>query len=1203
MSKTEKYIFEKLTPITDSNISVYESAINFAFEHDDVKNIAISGAYGAGKSSVLASYKDKHPNRKFMHISLAHFQNDQKAERFDTPVKDSILEGKILNQLIHQIPAEKIPQTNFRVKQSTGNKTIFFYTFAVALFLISLLHILFFNNWSRFVGVLPDGVIQHFLSISTSESFRLISGGSCFIISCFFFFQILLTQKNKSIFKKLSFQGNEIEIFEESDDSYFDKYLNEVLYLFENVEENVIVFEDMDRFDANRIFERLREINTLVNIQRKKNNKAILRFFYLLRDDIFISKDRTKFFDYIIPVIPVVDSSNSYNQFISHLNKNHLLSAFDEGFLQGISLYVDDMRLLKNICNEFLIYYNRLNTTELDCNKMFALITYKNLFPRDFSDLQLNRGFVYTLFDKKQDFIKKRRTAILTEIQKLEQRIQNAHSELAQSAQELTLIYDHKKARNGYYSYSLSPSDQEEYNRRLQAVNDRNNNNLQELEKKLTEYNNKLQKLDCESLSSIITRDNVDEVFSLVSTNEIGEEINFNEIKKSDYFSLVKYLIRNGYIDETYADYMTYFYENSLSRIDKTFLRSITDKKAKPYNYELKSPQMVFERLQLNDFDQEEALNFMLCDYLLSKEESSEHLAHLIVQIRDFKRYRFVAQYADSTAYTSLFVRIFNKHWPSLFVDMQCLDGFTSRQLKIFSVNTLYFSEPSTLDEVNISGALSTYINGAKDYLDIKSPDITKLITAFKQLNICFPQIDYDCSETGLLQAVYENNLYELNFQNIIMFLERVWQYTIDDIRYKNYTLISKDKESPLFKRIENNISDYVAIILQECNNRILDDEAIAISLLNRTDISAQHKDLYIHYLETPLHELSDLTDHTIWTQLLDSGVVSYSEKNTFDYFWEIQSFNSSLIDFVNAAPFLLRFSPKNITLTDEQRNILFDKAIICNELLDTQYSSILTSLDLYYDAFNVPGIQETKLKILISEHIIRMNPESLKYMRDEYPSAVLFFIKRNIGKYADIMNEDLFDQLELLEILSWGIPDSIKLSLLSFAENGISIIGKNYSLQVCAYILTNNLLQEDIIHLYLSYETLPTQIQEIVFEHAKKDVHEIILNPTTAAKLLKEKLLATSAISIEDRIALFAAIIPHIEQADTRKYLSMLGLDNFSKIFDSHSKPKFEITSQNQHILDAFKLKGWIYEYVEDESRPGYYKIRRRVPKKIENV
>ena len=100
-------------------------------------------------------------------------------------------------------------------------------------------------------------------------------------------------------------QGNEIEIFEESDDSYFDKYLNEVLYLFENVDADVIVFEDMDRFNAKKIFERLREVNTLANIQLQKENKKILRFFYLLRDDFFISKDRTKFFDYFVPVVNI----------------------------------------------------------------------------------------------------------------------------------------------------------------------------------------------------------------------------------------------------------------------------------------------------------------------------------------------------------------------------------------------------------------------------------------------------------------------------------------------------------------------------------------------------------------------------------------------------------------------------------------------------------------------------------------------------------------------------------------------------------------------------------------------------------------------------------------------------------------------------------------------------------------------------------
>lgn len=136
-----KYIFEKLTPITDSDISVYESAIDFVFENNDVKNIALSGAYGAGKSSVLASYKSSHPDTKFLHISLAHFQDDQNNASSDAPIKESILEGKILNQLIHQIPAEKIPQTNFRVKKSTGNGAIICYTIATAFFLLFLLHL------------------------------------------------------------------------------------------------------------------------------------------------------------------------------------------------------------------------------------------------------------------------------------------------------------------------------------------------------------------------------------------------------------------------------------------------------------------------------------------------------------------------------------------------------------------------------------------------------------------------------------------------------------------------------------------------------------------------------------------------------------------------------------------------------------------------------------------------------------------------------------------------------------------------------------------------------------------------------------------------------------------------------------------------------------------------------------------------------
>lgn len=1199
MAETKKYVFEKLTPVNDSDISVYESAIDFVFKHDDVRNVAISGAYGAGKSSVLASYKAKHSSTKFLHISLAHFQDNQDEGNSNEPIKNSVLEGKILNQLIHQIPANKIPQTNFRVKKSTGNKVLFGYTAATSLLLLTLLHILFFDNWLAFVDTIPVGIIQQILGLSATSTALLVSGIVCFAIFCFFSFRILLVQKNKSIFKKLSFQGNEIEIFEKSDDSYFDKYLNEVLYLFENVDEDVVVFEDMDRFDASRIFERLREINTLVNLQRKKDNKPVLRFFYLLRDDIFISKDRTKFFDCIIPVVPVVDSSNSYNQFISHLDKNNLLPEFNEGFLQGISLYVDDMRLLKNICNEFLIYYNRLNITELDHNKMFALVTYKNLFPRDFSDLQLNKGFVYALFDNKRNFIDNTCAELKSKIEATKKRIADANAELATSKSELDLIF---RPKRNSYSSRLSNSDQADYDRRLQAINDRNDNGIRNLEETIAAYEEKLRKIECAPLASLITRENIDEVFSLTVANEIGVESDFSEIKGSEYFALVKYLIRNGYIDETYADYMTYFYENSLSRVDKTFLRSITDKKAKPYNYELKSPEMVFARLQPNDFDQEETRNFMLCDYLLDKKRDSDHLTHFISQLRDSQAYDFVSQYFNCTSHMSDFIQLFNEQWPSLFVDIQTDYGFSSEQLRLFSVHTLHFADSAILDKVNENAILTEYISNANDYLAIKSPEIDKLISAFHQLNVCFPEIDYDRSNKSLLLAVYENNLYELNFGNISMFLKNMWNIdSFEDIVHKSYTLISSDKTSPLYKRVDSNMPAYVDILLQECKGKIVDDECVAIDLLNRTDISKSQKEDYIKSLVTPLYALSSVKDHTIWTALLGTSILSRSEQNVLDYFCIADEFDSALISFINSANHLLDFSSADISLTEEQSSSLFSKTIVCNEILDSQYASILNSLQRYYETFNIPNIHESKVNILIRNNIIRMNPDTLRYMRTEYPTIISVFIKKNIDEYASMMTPDLFIQSELLEILTWDISDVTKLKLLEYSDDEISIVGKNYSTQVCIYILAHNLAQEDMCVLYKSYSEQQTEIQEIVFKNAKENIEDIIPTPNTVAISLKERILMDSDLALEKRIRLFVAMLPHIGQTEACKYLSALDLHEYVRIFDSYSKPKFEMNQQNKNILEAFRKKGWIFEYIEDESRPGYFKIRRNEPRKTE--
>ncbi len=78
--------------------------------------------------------------------------------------------------------------------------------------------------------------------------------------------------------------------------SYFDKYLDDVLYLLNESRADVIVFEDIDRFENNTIFAKIKELNVLVNNKRKIAKKSSkLVFLYLIRDDLFISKKELNF--------------------------------------------------------------------------------------------------------------------------------------------------------------------------------------------------------------------------------------------------------------------------------------------------------------------------------------------------------------------------------------------------------------------------------------------------------------------------------------------------------------------------------------------------------------------------------------------------------------------------------------------------------------------------------------------------------------------------------------------------------------------------------------------------------------------------------------------------------------------------------------------------------------------------------------------
>ena len=1199
----DSYKFQKLTPFSDVELGVYKNAIDFVFANNDLKNIAISGQYSAGKSSLVESYKKSHSNIKFVHISLAHFRTIEETET-NEPGKDineTALEGKVLNQLIHQINADDIPQTHFKVKKKIKTNSIVINTIFTVLFLAMILHITLFNKWGKFVSLLSDGNLKTLLTLSTKYDTLLISGFICTILSCVFIYKLIKTQKNRNVLKKINLQGNEIEIFEESNESYFDRYLNEVLYLFENVDADAIVFEDMDRFNSNNIFERLHEVNRLVNIQRDiaGHKKSTLRFIYLLRDDIFISKDRTKFFDYIIPVIPVVDSSNSYDQFISHFEGGGILKLFNERFLQGMSLYIDDMRILKNIYNEFQVYYNKLNTTELDCNKMLAIIAYKNIFPRDFSELQLNQGMVYSIFSEKDNLIIEEIKKIEKDISDRKKEIEAINDEILNSSQEVDAIYDKELSRyNNHPHYNQAEKADIEKRRaaRKENVENKFNGKIEEINELISRSRESLVDSRNKRLKEVITRENIDEIFKLTYTNEIGEERDFNEIKSSEYFDLLKYLIRDGYIDETYTDYMTYFYENSLSRTDKMFLRSITDQKGKEFTYQLKNPKLVVARLREVDFEQEEALNFDLLAYLLQTPAQVNLIKRLFKQLKKDRRVEFIRGYFETERAQPVFINRLNTQWPEFFSYALTESEFSADWVKLYSIGTFYYSANNAIEAINIDDCLTDYISDSVDYLAISEPKVDKLISGFKLLNVSFVSIKFENANKVLFDAVYQHSLYDINFANLTLMLSKV--YTLDsedDIRHKNYTLVMSQPDSPLASYVNNHISDYLDMVLSSCDGSIVDDEVIVLSVLNNEGISDEQKGQYINALKTFVTSLSEVESESLWSSLLDKDRIVCSEENIVSYFEHVDGLDKTLIEFINRTDTELDF--KKIDIENEKKTKLFRSIIVCNDLSNNKYDELICSLHrIYNTSFGIANITGDKFKILVDKKIIRMSMSSLDFIRDNYPEQNNYYIKKNIQTYVELMTIENFVLDEAISILSWKVDDDLKIKLLELIKVPLAIYNKNYPPVVNDCILRNNFKPDELLNLTSSYKTWGTSTQSLILNRAIQDISTLIANPDDVAELLLKDLFVAGDLNMKNKIALLIALLPSkdLSKALCKEYLDLLGLSEFSKIL-GRGKPKIEVDEINQRLLTALRDNHFFSDFEEDDENPPYYKIVRR--------
>lgn len=406
LEETDERQISLLSPIDDFNRhKEYIIRLKNAIDQPNVFNIALTGSYGAGKSSILKTFKAYYPEYYYVNVSLASFVEVNLSDS-DTTVKskqDSFeeqLEYSILQQLFYHVKATNIPESRFgRIERTSSRKRILM-TVSILVFVVANLFLFCQEQLAKFF-LIPTEVLKSSFLFGLSICVFIL--GICVIL-----FQLILFVKKISI-KNLSLDKATLEFEEKKNVSIMNRYLDEILYLFQEKKYNVVIFEDIDRFENTHIFTKLRELNLILNQSEEIGRRII--FLYALKDDIFANaEERTKFFDYIVPVIPFVNVSNSGDLFRRKIANLHIPEAeVRSSFITDISAFVNDMRVLTNVVNEFDLYRNLLDK-KLNKEKLLAMILYKNLYPTDFSLLHQNKGVVYETFisaEKLRDEIQK----------------------------------------------------------------------------------------------------------------------------------------------------------------------------------------------------------------------------------------------------------------------------------------------------------------------------------------------------------------------------------------------------------------------------------------------------------------------------------------------------------------------------------------------------------------------------------------------------------------------------------------------------------------------------------------------------------------------------------------------------------------------------------------------------------------------------
>lgn len=1170
-------------------IQPYLDKLNETIDTKGISNIALTGGYGSGKSTVIKTFQELNSQYEYLNISLASFNKKESDDKLSPSEKklqkeelERLLEVSILQQIFYHVKPQEIPESRFKRIINIPNWKIWGISLGFILWVSSSVLLLKYDYLDK---INPDGwkLEQNFDWFALFTFLIVFAGLGMFS-------KLIIKLFSNSKINKVNIKG-ELELGDNVSKSVFNEHLEEILYFFEMTKFNVVIIEDLDRFDNTDIFTKLREINILLNNSKLINRE--INFVYAVGDDLFDDKkERVKFFEYIIPVIPFINSVNADDQLRNLIRESGLdESIFTKEFISDVTTFIDDidMRLLTNIFHEFVIYRKTLKPEFIKKHdELFAMITYKNIDPKDFTLLNRNEGKLYELISNKRSYIKKFIDKIESEIILKRSQIEDIEEHILIDIEELKSIYflkilsklphnalidkanlesdfdkiieseglNYNYHQRGYgtlsqstfiFNFSEIESEVNEklnFKDRVGIIESKNNHNINLLK-------NEIEKLKSKKLE--IENWDLKQIFNEVDINDYLNDFSNN--------GLLRNLILNGYINENYNDYISLFHEVSITKEDFAFERNVKGGYSSDFNYKLSDKiENLVERIDGRYFGRETILNFDLLDYLGTNydkySDKYESIIRLLSNEKE-KSIQFVDEYVkNEDRPLGIFIEKLVENWKEFWDYIYAKSNYTEDRENKYLELIIKFSKNETILTNQNRNTLRTAIEEKSNFISlVKNTNgidyFNKITKLLKELNIKFEKIENPEEETNkLFEYVYNNNNYKINIDNLLqMFLIFGKGSVEEDFKISNYSTILKSDCKPLIDYIHANIANYVEDVFLKLEENKLESESGLIKLLNNENLSSKLKVKIIQKVETKIQKIWDVEELDISEQLLLNNKLLPSWENVIEYYKLFDNtINEDLIKFLNFENVYEELSKKSLNEEnkDFERNLL-----VCDEISDEAYKNLINSCFYIHDQLQLENLNENKIVNLIDKTLITTK-SNYDLLKEHFPNNHIKLIERDYKKFIENIDDFEMNEVDVLLLLkSEKISIENKFNYLSQIEESVIVNNKEISKVVGNIILAKYTKKE------YEYETVVSLVQNVA--------------------------------SLENKVRLVNLYINDLSNNNIVTLLSTIW--GYDKLFEK-GKPTYGKTNYNNILFANLKSKNLIKNYYDDKWNDSNFRV-----------